>query len=372
MKDLKHNFITWYFNWFQQSPMFIAMNNTVEGSSWHRENSVGIHTHMVVSHFITNVSPGKPWDRDDVARALSCAFHDVGKPAAKISKHNEIRGDYVSFPGHEQKSARLWEDYAVSNWESLQQLFNLRPHHIYKIGWMIEYHKPWDIKKPHKLEKMARTISEISWPDSFGEVLLADALGRIQDDRKDNIAQAENWIKAMIEMTEQLSMEREQSLNDDMPTLCMLIGPSGAGKSTWIANNVPDYEHYSWDALRHDWYDPDDYGRAYSMSCDYSTFMSRAQAEFMTIIKAGKSLVVDNTNLGNKRRRFYVVEAIKRGYKLQAVLFPISSSMAVNRQGSRGDKKVPMDAVIRQYMSMQYPSYGDYDEIVVCGDNLSA
>lgn len=371
MIDFKHNFITWFFNEFQETPIYRAMNNTTEGSPWHREKSVGIHTSMVVAHFITTIPPNKDWDRDDVARALVCAFHDVGKPGARTEKFNETRGTYYSFPGHEQKSARLWEDYAASNWKMMQRLFNLTPYHIYKIGWMIEYHKPWDIKKPHKLEKIARTLSEISWPDAFGDVLLADALGRIQDDRVDNIGQANDWVANMIEITERLSTDREQSLTDDMPTLYMLIGPSGAGKSTWIANNVPTYEHHSLDALRHIWYDPDDYARAFSMSCDDSTFMSRAQAEFMRIIKSGNNVVIDNTSLSNKRRCFHITEARKRNYKVKAVLFPVSSSVAVNRQGTRGDKKVPIEAVVRQYMSMQYPSYGDYDEIVVCGDNLS-
>lgn len=370
MIDYRHNFITWYFNEFQSTPLFKAMNNTVEGSPWHRENSVGIHTNMVVAHFIANTRAGSPWDRDDVARALVCAFHDVGKPTAKTAKHNETRGDYFSFPGHEQKSARLWEDYAATNWIELQRLFNLQPHHIYKIGWMIEYHKPWGIKKPHKLELIARTIAEISWPDAFGEILLADASGRIQDDRVDNIAQADDWVRSMVELTGRLSVDREKLLTDDMPTLCMLIGASGSGKSTWEANNIPEYEHYSWDALRHMWYDPDDYARAYSMSCDDSTFSNRAHAEFMRIIKSGASVTIDNTNLSNKRRRFYVTEAHKRGYKIQAVLFPIATSLAVERQATRGDKRVPIEAVVGHYMAIQYPSYGDYDEIIVCGDNL--
>lgn len=369
MIDLKHKFITWHFDEFSTNvPVFSAMRKTTEDSPWHRESSVAVHTNMVIAHFIAGVTKTE-WDRDDVCRALALAFHDVGKPTSKVEKFSEARGKYFRFSGHEQASARLWEDYACTEWKMLQDLFGLLPRHIYKIGWIIEYHKPWDIKRKDKLTKLALTINELTWADSFGEVIMADTRGRIQDDRPASMNQAADWVRDMVVLADELA-NSSPSLDPSKPELCVLIGPSGAGKSTWVANNAPNHAHYSWDSLRLDWYDAD-YGKAFEMSCDDKSFMNKAQAEFIRLLKLGDSVVVDNTNLGNKRRSFYITEAKKRGYGIKAVLFPISCHDVVERQSTRGDKQVPMGAVINQYMGMQYPLYGDYDDIVVCGDNLS-
>lgn len=367
MIDLKHKFITWYFNEFAKTPLFTGMSNTVEDSPWHREANVAIHTNMVVAHYIASINKTE-WDRDDVCRGLALAFHDVGKPTAKVEKFSEARGKYFRFSGHEQASARLWEDYACAQWSTLQNLFGLLPKHIYKIGWIIEYHKPWDIKKHDKLKKLALTINELTWADSFGEVIMADTRGRIQDDRPASMTQAKVWVDNMSVLANGLS-QFPVTIDSDKPELCVLIGPFGAGKSTWIVKNTPNHHHYSWDALRLEWYDTD-YTKAFEMSCDDKGFMNKAQAEFMRLIKTGESVVIDNTNLGNKRRAFFVTEAKKRGYGIRAVLFPISCYDVVMRQETRGDKCVPDHAVINQYMGMQYPLYGDYDAIDVCGDNL--
>lgn len=363
MIDLKHNFIVWYFGEFAKTPLYSAMERTTEDSPWHREANVAVHTNMVLAHFMSS-SPD--WRCEELCCALALAFHDVGKPTAKIECNSKTRGTYLRFSGHEQTSARLWEDYACNQWTTLRDSFGLLPRHIYTIGWMIEYHKPWDIKKPEKLKKLALTINEITTAQSFGSVIMADTRGRIQDDRPTSMHQASNWVSDMEALTDNTI---PRTINPEMPELCVLIGPSGIGKSTWATNNTPDHEHYSWDLLRLAWYDTN-VATAFQLSCDDSKFVSKTHAEFVRLLKSNKDIVVDNTNLGNKRRAFFITEAKKRGYRIRAVLFPVSCSIAIDRQASRGDKEVPMPVVVSQYMGMQYPLYGDYDTIDICGDNL--
>ena len=78
--DYRSRFIEFYFNELQTHPIFQEMNSLAEESPWHREDSIGIHTNMVVSEFISR-SPAN-WERVDMVGALACAFHDFGKPKA--------------------------------------------------------------------------------------------------------------------------------------------------------------------------------------------------------------------------------------------------------------------------------------------------
>ena len=79
------------------------MASMSEGNSpWHRENTIGIHTDMVVSHYLAN-SPNE-WDKQEVLGAFACAFHDVGKPRASeingIKFKPEINDDTYPFKTH--------------------------------------------------------------------------------------------------------------------------------------------------------------------------------------------------------------------------------------------------------------------------------
>ena len=60
------------------------------------------------------------------------------------------------------------------------------------------------------------------------------------------------------------------------------------------------------------------------------------------------------------------MEARRRGYRVVAVLFPINRNTLVNRQASRTDKCVPEDVVLKHWWGLQYPSFGEVDDVVVC------
>ena len=67
--DYRSRFIEFYFNELQTHPIFQEMNSLAEESPWHREGSIGIHTNMVVSEFISR-SPNK-WEQVDVVGAMA-------------------------------------------------------------------------------------------------------------------------------------------------------------------------------------------------------------------------------------------------------------------------------------------------------------
>ena len=382
MSGLRSQFIFWYYNEFHADPLFQAMTKVKENSPWHREENVGIHTDMVVSQCISRTGSCE-WVHEDLICALACAFHDVGKPAALVRKWKESRGDYNSFNGHELISARLWEDWAVRNWERLQKMwiFPLSPAVIYDVGWLIEHHKPWDLKRPEKLDMIAQTANLAPGGQLYGRVLAADTWGRMSDDEPEKREKVEDWIETMTERM--IEVRRLDEPDPNKPFLILPIGASGTGKSSTYQKIVQgrEYTHYySWDALRLDWYasgsdcrnDPpvDRYSVAYQRSTKDKEFGRKTQAEFIKLVKTGHNVYVDNTNLSRKRRRFFVDQARSHGYFVMAVLYPIALDELLRRQKTRYDKVVPDGAVKGHYMHLQLPLYGEVDEIMVMGNNI--
>lgn len=370
MRDLRSAFNTWYFNEFCTSQLFADMLFTVEDSPWHREANVGVHTNMVVGQFVGMAE--FQWAHTDLLGALACAFHDVGKPDAEEVRHSKERGTYRRYTGHELISARLWENYAVTHWDELHDLFGLQPEDIYRVGWVIEHHLPYGVTKKDKVEAMVRSAIETVGSDVFSRVLKADTLGKVCDDHEEKIRNNEEWVREFFSRP-----SHPRLLAVGAPVLYMLIGASGSGKSTFTVDL--DATSYSWDQLRLDWYvDKDDrklpvseqYRIAFERSTKDKEFNSKVNAEFHRVLGEGGDIVIDNTNTSNKRRKFFCNEARNRGYKVVAVLFPIDLRTLISRQDTRADKSVPDEAVRRQYMGLQYPFYGDFDEIQVVSTNL--
>jgi len=162
------------------------------------------------------------------------------------------------------------------------------------------------------------------------------------------------------------------------PTCTLLIGPSGCGKSTYTEVYQALYgpvQHYSWDDLRMQWYSPKtgdvkhDYSAAWAASTEDKQFQQKADAAFNSML-SGEDVFVDNTNLTTKRRRFFVEAAHRKGYNVIGVLFPLALSTLKERQMGRDDKQVPMATVESMYFSLQLPSNGEVDNVVVSEGNL--
>lgn len=366
--NMKQAFIHWYNNEFKLDSLYLAMEATVEDSPWHRERNVGVHTDMVVSEFLSSSTLGF-----SLIGALVCAFHDVGKPGAMKMKWTEERGHYKQFGGHEQVSARLWEAYAVANWKSLVEKFNLAPYDIYRVAVMIEHHVPWGLRDKRKLDAVLLTMGEVGDLDVFSNILLADTYGRISDDAEQKQKNSAEWLDK--EVMSRIGWNWKMGSPDNEKVVYFPIGPSGCGKSSMFRNQgFADVSHFSLDALRHKWYHETDYGYAFEQSCKDKGFIHKAQKEYQQMLRDGVSEVfVDNTNTTRKTRRFWVTEAKNRGYKTMAYLFPSDVETLVARQEDREDKTVPSEAVRRQYNQVQMPLYyGEFDVIAVMSGNLPA
>lgn len=175
-----------------QLPMFEEMKVTVENSPYHREANVFEHTEMVLHEYF-KLTPQAVWDTNPksyFSGAMACIFHDVGKPEAMIEKFSEDRGHYRSFSGHAQISARMFEDWMLT--ENIGNLIDSRT--IGHITWMIENHFPWKIKKQKKRLALRETAEEIGI-DAYCSVLLADTMGRMSDDFIGGLKKSIAWIE---------------------------------------------------------------------------------------------------------------------------------------------------------------------------------
>jgi len=383
---MRREFITWYFNEFRLDPMYEAMTNTVEDSPWHRERNVGVHVDMVVSQYLARVPADEPWFSFSKANghrfllgAFACAFHDVGKPESMQIKFSEERGEYRAFNGHEPVSARMWEMWALQNWDMLKSRFHMRAEDIYITGWMIENHLPWGLKKEDKLNNLATTVAVLELWNVFPVVLMADASGRISDDHDQKISKSNKWVDEFDPRVrncgiEFLSRKAIDHRSDKM--LIVPIAPSGAGKSTLYNGSYSTYECFSLDQERIRFAqtnldtplldDKTFYSVAWGFCNDNKAdFNKEWQANYVKMIKTGQNIFLDNTNLSKKGRRFFIDLAHKHGYKTKAVLMPIPIAECIARQESRGDKTVPTKSVIQQYAALQLPWYGEFDEVQV-------
>ncbi len=361
-------FAHWYFNEFQLDTLYTTMVSTVEDSPWHRERNVGVHTDMVVSQYLSRQND----ETFDVRGAIGCAFHDVGKPASEIIKHKPERGEYRAYHGHELVSARMWEDWAVRNWNFLVEEFNFAPEDIYVVGWMIEHHVPWATKKDAKLDAFAATAYETLGVGSrtWTDMSMADQTGRMSDDSHQRIAECDEWIddhNLRVVKAEHRWKEFETK------TVFMLIGPPGCGKSTF--RKVLEATHngaavLSMDDLRLEWYDPNDYGNAFAKASKDSSFNAKVDKVYVEMLRENTHVILDNTNTAGRARKRWMAPARARDFRLVAVLFPSTRQTVIDRQKTRTDKTIPNHVVMDMYDRLSLPLYGDFDQVLVVDGNL--
>jgi len=378
MTQLHIKFINWYHKQFSVSDeLFIAMANVKEGSRWHRESSIGVHTNMVINEYLAVAGTFGGWEHNDILGGFACAFHDVGKPEVKTSEIDEDGKKYFRFKGHELRSATLWVDWACRNWEFLKKEFNFTVEDIHKVQWIIEHHRPWSIKNTNTFKKLALGVmGSINNIDTYINALKSDHFGRTTDPEyiTDRAGHWCDTFKAVFNNTKY----PDNAITG--PVLFMPIGCSASGKSTLLTSDftqkimddymVDNLSHFSLDVLRHTWYDKENYKNAYDKSCEDKNFLNKAHAEFSKLTMSGNSIFSDNINIRKKRRMAYINMAKQKGYTTVGIVMPIAIQVAIDRQESRADKTVPVIAVEEQYFNTQAPGLDEFDKILFYNGNL--
>ena len=154
-------------------------------------------------------------------------------------------------------------------------------------------------------------------------------------------------------------------MNNNEPILYMPIGPSGCGKSTLfkqLKSAVDPLVCLSNDIMRCILYEGD-YKTCWAMSTADKQFKNKVRQAYDEMLEQKVNIYIDNTNLSPKVRRYWLIEAKKKGYRTIAVLFDVDVDTLLTRQQSRDDKTVPHSAIHEQRTALKPPIDGEFDYV---------
>jgi hypothetical protein len=185
-----------FFDIFKKTDLWRSMLCTREDSPWHREENVAEHTRMLIMWYQRNLLNYRN-ERQNILTLVSCLMHDVGKPLAQVVKTSEERGVYRAYTGHELISARIWSDYALSNFMLISDLFRFKLDDISNISFFLEHHVPFGLKNETKRSALKRSIIARTGEEghrAWLDLLLSDQHGRISDDQATKLDAVDEWM----------------------------------------------------------------------------------------------------------------------------------------------------------------------------------
>ncbi len=161
---------------------------------------------------------------------------------------------------------------------------------------------------------------------------------------------------------------------NNTPELIMLVGIPACGKSTLSKEYLEKgYRILSSDELRlqiaedYGWspYDKEIAGELNGM------VFERVRKLTYQMLKEGKSVVLDATNLGRKKRKNFVSHIRRVNCNKKCILFITPKDICIERNSKReGIAKVPDDAMKKMLCNFECPNYWEgWDEIVPIIDN---
>jgi predicted kinase len=161
------------------------------------------------------------------------------------------------------------------------------------------------------------------------------------------------------------------------PKLYVLVGLPGSGKSTWIKNNLHLFDKDVAIISSDDYIDlkaaqeGKTYSQAYSEHIGAATM--HAKKAFSDAVKAGKSIIVDQTNMGEKKRRSWLSQ-VGNKYEKIAVVFDVPEKELFRRLAERGQrtgKHIPMAVIDDMASKYQTPTEAEgFDKILFYKNNV--
>ncbi len=362
-----------FYNTVMTSELGVLMRAIKEDSAWHREKNVAEHTRMTIRWYEDNLENSRT-PNERIITKIALLFHDTGKPMARTEKFSEARGTYYSYPGHELMSARVFENYALSNLQDINKEFIFEWSQIEQIKCLIEHHLPYEKTGKDKLIALKTHIHCLGGPKlerMYFDVLRSDAHGRISDDPDGTYARVEDWIAKF-----QAIEPKEFKVNYEAPYIILAIGASGSGKTSYFQKQFayddadgPNQYWFSLDNLRMMFYSmKTEQQPVYDVAWNYihrnedkeveKAFDAFCLKAFTVHVKNKHNVYIDISNVSAKARRKWITLARQHDYAVHAVHFAIPYQLCLNRQKTRDDKEIPERSVREQYFRISTPLIG--------------
>lgn len=132
-----------------------------------------------------------------------------------------------------------------------------------------------------------------------------------------------------------------------MSKLIILCGVPGSGKSTKAAKlEKGGFFRLSADAIRGELYGDE------NVQGDQYQIFGILYKRFSEALKAGKDIVIDNTNINRKARARYVREGRDKNYDIFLWLMPMDVERAIAQNNAR-ERVVPEDVIRKRFISLK-------------------
>ena len=365
----------------KKTEAWARLENTVEGSEWHRESNVAVHTTMAIEHYIGDVlqADTRPYF-EQVMTLMSLLFHDFGKPEAEETRERaDGSGTYHRYAGHEPKSANEFISFMCDHPELVKKFFaaGFSWKNIRQIKFMIEQHLPFGLKNATKRQNLRNVVAYTlgEYEQCFYDQLWSDCCGRISDDHETKKQAVIDWITEF----RLIPVTVVKPPKFGAPSMYVLCGPVGVGKTTWmtkfqrmnhqkkmivvsednyriefVEKNMPQDAFALWCTMSR----KDAYAKAWQFCFDHSKEYDKyAREQLLAAASTGQTVILDRTNQTRKSRGPWITAAKSAGYQIIAVEFYISEATVHARQKSRPDKDVPYNRAHQIYMAMETPWY---------------
>ena len=181
---------------FLKTDLWRAMVNEREGTAWHREANVGVHTDMLLDWYRDNLMQHRS-DTQRMWTMVACLFHDVAKPMSRIVKPGPDGQPKNGYHGHEPKSGRVWAVYAVENHADVSEILRFDMSDVEFVKHMIDHHVPFEMKKPGKRIALKRSFYDRNGDHghrAWLDLLLSDQHGRHSDDKAAKLKKVDEWM----------------------------------------------------------------------------------------------------------------------------------------------------------------------------------
>lgn len=357
---------------------------TVEGSVWHREENVWVHTEMVLNQFIRLAKDMNFTSKMFRTGFLVSIYHDVGKPMC-MRERDDKQG--YSFYNHESASANWFKNDYCRHREVAGFLSgdgNGTLDHMQFIRFLIQVHLPYSqstemmkLIKASVLYYGSELFTEEECVKIFTVCLLSDACGRISDNYAANTAAVLDWIGAFSKLDE---LPKVRSKNNG-PQVYILSGSQGSGKTTFaksLRSNTLKLVHYlSFDDLRAKLFlektgtelNDDNFHESDQFKVELQGRVTKTLNRLAGDAQYNDDLIIVDATQVTRKRRMMVVNNI-RNCQVVIVEFVNSIDRCIELNDLRKPPKtgyVPVVRIKQNYFSTKMPmidEFNRYDKMV--------